>query len=61
MKKREPYTLLVGKYIGTAAVEYTMEIPQQIKNRTIIQSSNSTPEYLTKENKNTTAKRYMYP
>ena len=45
--------LLVGMYIDTATLENSMEIPQKIKNRTIIWSSNSTPWYLSEENKNT--------
>ena len=44
---------------GTLA--HCMEFPQKIKNRTTILSSNSTPRYLTKENKNTNSKRYKYP
>ena len=36
MKEREPYTLLVGKYIGTAAVENSMDISQKTKNRITI-------------------------
>ena len=38
-----------------------MEVPQKIKNRTTIQSNNSTPGYLPKENENTNSERYMYP
>ena len=37
------------------------QIPQKIKNRTTIRSSNSTSEYLSKENKDTNSKRYMHP
>ena len=37
-----------------------MEVPQKIKNITTIQSSNSTPGYLSKENKNTNSKRYIH-
>ena len=29
-------TLTCGKYIGTTTIEYIMEIPQKIKNRTTI-------------------------
>ena len=35
-------------------------VPQIIKNRTTIYSSNSTSEYLSKESENTNLKRYMY-
>ena len=42
-------------------MENSMELPQKIKNRTAIWPSNSTPEYLTKENNNMNSKRYMHP
>ena len=38
-----------------------MEIPPEIKNRTTIQSSNSTSGYLSEENENIHLKRYMHP
>ena len=37
------------------------EVPQKSKNRTTIQSSNSTPGYIAKENKNTDLKIHMHP
>ena len=37
-----------------------MEVPQKVKNRTTIQSSNSASGYLSKEYKNTNLKRHMY-
>ena len=39
--------------IVAATMEKSMEIPQKIKNRTSRSSSNFTPGYLPKENKNT--------
>ena len=36
MVKGEPYALLMGMQIGVATMEKSMEIPQQIKNRTVI-------------------------
>ena len=36
-------------------------MPQKIENRTHIWSSNSTPEYLSKENEDTNLKRFMHP
>ena len=42
-------------------MENTMEVPQKIKNRTAIWSSNSTSGCLPEENKNTNLKRYMHP
>ena len=38
-----------------------MVIAQKIKNTTTMQSSNSTPVYLFKENENINSKRYMHP
>ena len=37
-----------------------MDIPQKLKNRTAIWSSNFTSEYLPEENKNINLKRYMH-
>ena len=60
VKKREPYTLLVGKYIGTAAVENSMDISQKTKNRiTILHTIYITPGYISE--KNTNLKRCMHP
>ena len=53
--------LFVGMWIGTGTMENSMEVPQNIKNRTTIGSSNSTFGYLSEENENTNLKRYMYP
>ena len=52
-RKGNPRALLVGMYICTATIENSMEVPQKIKNRTTIQSGNSTPGYLSEENENT--------
>ena len=57
----EPLCTVAGTVIGTATMENSMEVPQKIKNRTTIQSSNSTSGYLSEENKNTNSKRYMHP
>ena len=38
-----------------------MEVPQKIKNRTTIGSSNSTSGYFSKENKDPNLKRYVRP
>ena len=46
--------------IGAAIMENSMEVPQKIKNRTTIWSSNSTSEYLSEENENTNLKRYVH-
>ena len=53
--------LLVGKYIGAATVENSMEHPQKLQNRTPIWPSNSTLEYISQKNENTNSKIYMHP
>ena len=57
--KENPSTLLVGMYIGVATMENSMEIPQKIKNRTTIQSCNSTFGYLSEKKKKTNWKIYI--
>ena len=52
-RKGNPCALLVRMQISTATMENSMETPQKIKNKTTVQSSNSSPGYLSKENKNT--------
>jgi len=42
-------------------MENSMEVPQKIKNRTTIVSSNPTSGYLFEGNKNTNSKRYLHP
>ena len=46
---------------GIAIVENSMEVPPQIKNRNVLQSSNHTSGYLLKEYSNTNSGRYMHP
>ena len=60
MGKRNPLALLVGMQTGAATVEDSMEVPQKIKNRTTLQSTNCAPRYLYKEYENTNSKVYMY-
>ena len=47
--------------IGNVIVENTTEVPQEIKNRTTIWSSDSTSWYLFEGNENTNSERYMNP
>ena len=42
-------------------MENSMEIPQKIKNRTIMSSSNSISRYLSEGNKNTNLKINLHP
>ena len=59
-RKGSPCTLLVGIQIGAINMENSTKVPQKTKNRITVCSSNSIPEYISKENKNN-LKRYTYP
>ena len=50
--------LLVGMCVGAATMEDIMEITQKTKNRVAIQSINSTPGYISRQNSN--SKSYMH-
>ena len=56
-RKGNPHALLVEMYFGATTKDTSTEISPKIKNRTTIQFSNSTPQYLHEENKNTNYKR----
>ena len=60
--KGNPLTQLVRMQIGVATVEYSTEVSQKSKNRSIIWATNFTPEYIFKKKKTTAIfKRYMHP
>jgi len=59
-RKGNPCALLEGMKIGAATVENSMEIPQKTKNRSTIQSSNSTSGNLPRGNENTSLKSYLH-
>ena len=44
-----PLALLVGRQTGAATLENSVEVPQKIKKRTILQPSNSTTRNLPKD------------
>ena len=46
---------------GTATLENSMELPQKVKNRATLRSSNYSTRYLPKEYKNSNLKGYMHP
>ena len=60
-KKRNPCVLLMGMQTVAATVENSMEVPQKIKNRVTIWSSNSTSGYLPKEYKDSNLKIICTP
>jgi len=45
---------------GAATMENSMEVPQKVKNRNTLWSSNFTTGYLSKEYKNTNLEEYMH-
>ena len=59
-RKGNPRAPLVGMQTGTAPVENGMEVPQKIKNRTALWSSNYTTGYLPEEYENTNSKGYIH-
>ena len=56
-RKGNPFTLLVGMYIGTAIIKNSMKVPQ--KTRVAIWSSDPTPGHLPRQNCN--SKRDVHP
>ena len=48
-RKGNPLALLVVMQTSKATLENSMDIPQKVKNRTTLQSSNRTTKYLLKE------------
>ena len=44
-RKKNPLTLVMGMQNGAATLENSMEIPQKVKNRTILLSSNCITRY----------------
>ena len=61
VKKLDDSYIADGDVNCTATVENSMEFPQKIKNRTTIESSNSTSGYLSEENENSNSNRYPHP
>ena len=51
----------MGIQTGAASVENSMEVPQEVKDRTMPWTSNCTTGYLLKEYKNTNSMGYMHP
>ena len=56
-KRSLPHCWWECKFVVT--MENNIEVPQKIKNRVTIRSSNPTPGYISREKSN--SKRYMYP
>lgn len=60
-KKGKPPTLFMGMQTHAAALENSMAVPQQVKNKTTLWSSNYSTRPLPREHKSTNLKGYMHP
>ena len=60
-RNRNPLALLVGIQTCAAALENSVEVPQKIKNRIILQSSNCTARNLSKGYRSADLKGHMHP
>ena len=60
MSKRNPCALLVGKQIGAATVESSMELPQKVKNESAFWPSDPTSGNISEEKQNTNSKEHMH-
>ena len=60
-RKWNPCALSVGMQTSEATVENSMTIPQKVKNRTTLQSSNCITGYLLPKYKNTISEGYRHP
>ena len=56
MEKGETFALLMGMQTGAVTLENSMEVPEKVKNRTTLKSSNFTTRYLPKGYKKNTFK-----
>jgi len=61
VEKKEPWCTVGGNANWCNHLEDSMEVPQKVKNRNALQSSNHTTGYIPKEYKNTNLKRHMTP
>ena len=59
--KGNPGALLVGMQIGAATVESSVELPQKIRNGTVLWPSDSTSGNISEETQNTNFKEYEHP
>ena len=60
-ERGNPPALLVGMQTGPTNLEYSVEFPQKVKNRTTLQYSNCTTRYLYIGYKNADSKEWMHP
>ena len=61
MEKEETFAVLVGMQTSAGTVENSMEVPQKVKNRTILGCSNHTTGYLPSKYKSINSKGCRHP
>ena len=61
MEEENLYICLIVMLIGTAIMKNSMELPQNIKNKTILVSSNPTPMNISKGNEITISEISLFP
>ena len=61
LKTHEIKSIFKNVTHGSVTMENSIEVPQKVKKRTTIGSSNSTSGYISKENEITVLKRYLHP
>ena len=60
MGKLQPLHTVVGLYNGTTTVENSLEVPQNIKNRTTMWPSDPTSEYVAKRTESSVCRDYLH-
>ena len=61
VEKEKPCVLLMVLQIGAASTENSREVPQKMKNRTTICSSNPISGNISERNKNVMSQRHLHP
>ena len=59
-KKIEPFCTVVGRQIGAATMESTMQVPQKIKNESSLWHSDPTSGNISEETQNTNSKEHKH-
>ena len=60
-RKGNPPLILMGMQGGTATLKNSVEVPQDVKNRATLRSSNCTTRYLSQRHRCSEKKRHMHP
>ena len=60
-RKGNPLTVLMRMQAGTATLENSMDVPQKVKNRATLLSSNCTTRYIPQRYKCSDPKGHLHP